>query len=148
MNQNRTDIAYQIAKELLEQDALDVNNFGYDTDSLLFCTGNYSESSERLSDCSRCIDLSIYTMYGIIKILAAIPYQNTQSLLQPVLQNISYNAPLTVCYSLHSKQRCETTIETQGVTAARWFGTYALSICIGQQMEQVKIIKKIGGNSV
>lgn len=35
MNENRTDIAYQIAAELLEQDTLDVNNFGCDTDSLL-----------------------------------------------------------------------------------------------------------------
>ncbi len=35
MNKNRTDIAYQIATELLEQDALDVNNFGCDADSLL-----------------------------------------------------------------------------------------------------------------
>lgn len=35
MNKDRTDIAYQIATELLEQDALDLNNFGYDVDSLL-----------------------------------------------------------------------------------------------------------------
>ena len=35
MNKNRTDIALSIATELLEQDALDLNNFGYDTDSLL-----------------------------------------------------------------------------------------------------------------
>ena len=35
MNNDRTDIAYQIAVELLEQDALDVNNFGNDADSLL-----------------------------------------------------------------------------------------------------------------
>lgn len=35
MNKNQTDIAYQIAIELLEQNALDLNNFGYDADSLL-----------------------------------------------------------------------------------------------------------------
>ena len=35
INKNRTDIAYQIATELLEQDALDLNNFGYDADSLI-----------------------------------------------------------------------------------------------------------------
>lgn len=35
MNQNRTDIALSIATELLESDALDLNNFGCDADSLL-----------------------------------------------------------------------------------------------------------------
>lgn len=35
MNKNRTDIALSIATELLEQDALDLNNFGCDADSLL-----------------------------------------------------------------------------------------------------------------
>lgn len=35
MDKDRTDIAYQIATELLESDALDLNNFGYDADSLL-----------------------------------------------------------------------------------------------------------------
>ena len=35
MNKDRTDIAMLIAEELLESDALDLNNFGYDVDSLL-----------------------------------------------------------------------------------------------------------------
>lgn len=35
MNKDRTDIAYQIATELLGQDTLNLNNFGYDTNSLL-----------------------------------------------------------------------------------------------------------------
>lgn len=35
MNKDRADIAYQIAADLLDNDALDVNNFGFDTDSLL-----------------------------------------------------------------------------------------------------------------
>lgn len=35
MDKNRTDIAYQIAIELLDNDALDLNNFRYDADSLL-----------------------------------------------------------------------------------------------------------------
>lgn len=35
MNKNRTDIAYQIAADLLDNDAFDLNNFGYDVDSLL-----------------------------------------------------------------------------------------------------------------
>ncbi len=35
MNRDRTDIAYQIAMELLEQNALDLNNFGHDTEPLL-----------------------------------------------------------------------------------------------------------------
>lgn len=35
MNKNRTNIAYQIAADLLDNDALDVNNFGYDADALL-----------------------------------------------------------------------------------------------------------------
>lgn len=35
MDKNRTDIAMIIAAELLESDALDLNNFGYDIDSLL-----------------------------------------------------------------------------------------------------------------
>lgn len=35
MNKNRTDIALSIATELLEQNALDLNNFGCDADSLL-----------------------------------------------------------------------------------------------------------------
>ncbi len=35
MNKDRTDIAYQIAADLLDNDALDVNNFRYDADSLL-----------------------------------------------------------------------------------------------------------------
>lgn len=35
MNKDRTDIAYQIATELLDNDVLDLNNFGYDADSLL-----------------------------------------------------------------------------------------------------------------
>lgn len=35
MDKNRTDIAMLIAEELLESDALDLNNFRYDIDSLL-----------------------------------------------------------------------------------------------------------------
>ncbi len=35
MNKNRTDIALSIATELLEQDALELNNFANDTDTLL-----------------------------------------------------------------------------------------------------------------
>ncbi len=35
MNKDRTDIAMLIAEELLESDTLDLNNFGYDVDSLL-----------------------------------------------------------------------------------------------------------------
>lgn len=35
MNKDRTDIAYQIATELLDNDVLNLNNFGYDADSLL-----------------------------------------------------------------------------------------------------------------
>lgn len=35
MNKDRTDIAMLIAEELLESDALDLINFGYDVDSLL-----------------------------------------------------------------------------------------------------------------
>ena len=35
MNKDRTDIAMLIAEELLESDALDLNNFGRNTDSLL-----------------------------------------------------------------------------------------------------------------
>lgn len=35
MNRDRTDIAYQIATELLEQNALDLNNFGHDAEPLL-----------------------------------------------------------------------------------------------------------------
>lgn len=35
MNKDRKDIAYQIATELLDNDVLDLNNFGYDADSLL-----------------------------------------------------------------------------------------------------------------
>lgn len=35
MNKDRTDIAMLIAEELLESDALDLNNFRYDVDSLL-----------------------------------------------------------------------------------------------------------------
>lgn len=35
MNKDRTDIAYKIATELLDNDALDISNFGYDADSLL-----------------------------------------------------------------------------------------------------------------
>lgn len=35
MNKDRTDIAYQIATELLDNDVFDLNNFGYDVDSLL-----------------------------------------------------------------------------------------------------------------
>lgn len=34
MDKDRTDIALSIATELLEQDALDVNNFEYEADSL------------------------------------------------------------------------------------------------------------------
>ncbi|MDE7311114.1 MAG: hypothetical protein K2N87_05755 [Eubacterium sp.] len=35
MNKDRTDIAYQIAADLLDNDALDLNNFGCDADSLI-----------------------------------------------------------------------------------------------------------------
>lgn len=35
MDKDRTDIAYGIATELLDNDALDLNNFGYDTDTIL-----------------------------------------------------------------------------------------------------------------
>lgn len=35
MNKDRTDIAYQIATELLDNDVLDLNNFEFDADSLL-----------------------------------------------------------------------------------------------------------------
>ena len=35
MDKNRTDIVLLIAEELLESDALDLNNFRYDIDSLL-----------------------------------------------------------------------------------------------------------------
>lgn len=35
MNKDRTNIAMLIAEELLESDALDLINFGYDADSLL-----------------------------------------------------------------------------------------------------------------
>ena len=35
MNKDRTNIAMLIAEELLESDALDLINFGYDVDSLL-----------------------------------------------------------------------------------------------------------------
>lgn len=35
MNKDRTDIALSIATELLDNDVLDLNNFGYDADSLL-----------------------------------------------------------------------------------------------------------------
>jgi len=35
MNKDRTDIAYQIATELLAQDTLILNNFAYDTNSLI-----------------------------------------------------------------------------------------------------------------
>ena len=35
MDKNRTDIAYQIAADLLDNDALDLNNFGCDADSLI-----------------------------------------------------------------------------------------------------------------
>jgi len=35
MNKDRTDIALSIANELLEQDALDLNNFADDTDTIL-----------------------------------------------------------------------------------------------------------------
>lgn len=35
MDKDRTDIAYGIAMELLDNDALDLNNFGYDTDTIL-----------------------------------------------------------------------------------------------------------------
>lgn len=35
MDKDRIDMAYQIATELLDNDALDLNNFRYDADSLL-----------------------------------------------------------------------------------------------------------------
>jgi len=35
MNKDRTDIALAIAEDLLEQDALDLNNFADDTDTIL-----------------------------------------------------------------------------------------------------------------
>ena len=35
MNKDRTDIAYQIAMDLLDNDALDLNNFGCDAELLL-----------------------------------------------------------------------------------------------------------------
>ncbi len=35
MNKDRTDIALAIAEDLLEQDALDLNNFSNDTNALL-----------------------------------------------------------------------------------------------------------------
>lgn len=35
VNKDRTDIAMLIAEELLESDTLDLNNFGYNVDSLL-----------------------------------------------------------------------------------------------------------------
>ena len=79
MNKDQTGIVYQIATDLLDNDALDLNNFGCDADSLLIFVQEII-----LSDLKDYLIISGVLLWGV----KTTPHQNTAAIPRPEIKSL------------------------------------------------------------